>query len=256
MRVARLVLLVTIGALPVLAQSPFDGTWTLNRQKSNFEGQTMKIEDAGNGAIKFVNPNFSYTAKTDGTKVQTPSGGMMAIQKKGEGSYHETDWMKGKEISQSDWTLSDNGNKLMIHEYGTKPNGDKLDETTTYARVSGKNGLVGDWKVTDVKMSNPSTFAMKMGPGNQMVWDIPEMKATWKGKVDGKPYKPEGPTVPDNLTLTLTKQGPRTLHLTEKMQDKLVFTGTYSVSEDGKTMTVDGKNAKGEPMKEVWEKKG
>ena len=37
---------------------------------------------------------------------------------------------------------------------------------------------------------------------------------------------------------------------------KTVFTATYNVSTDGKTMTVNGKNAKGETIKQIWQKQG
>jgi hypothetical protein len=57
--IAVLVSVAALASSPVLAQSPFDGTWVLNQEKSDFTGTTMTIEDAGTGAIKFVNPNFT-----------------------------------------------------------------------------------------------------------------------------------------------------------------------------------------------------
>ena len=250
--------LVSVLALasPVLAQSPFDGTWVLNQAKSDFTGQTMTIEDAGSGAVKFVNPNFSYTVKTDGTKAETPNGATVAIRKQGEDSYHETAWRDGKELSQADWKLSNGGKTLSIHEYGTRPDGQKFDNTSTYTRVSGTTGLPGEWKISSLKLGNPTTYRFSTGPGDQMTWDLPAMKATWKGKIDGSDVRPTGPIVPETLTLALTRQGPRSLSMTQKLQGKTVYTGTYTVSDDGKTMTVVGKNAKGETSKQVWERQG
>lgn len=253
--VATLVSVIAL-ASSVSAQSPFDATWTLNQEKSDFTATTMTIEDAGSGAIKFVSPAFTYTVKTDGTKTETPSGATVAIQKQADGSYHQTEWLKGKELSQSDWKLSGSDNTLTVHEFGTRPDGEKFDDTTTYTRTSGSTGLVGTWKTTSVKLGNPQTFTMKMGPGDQMTWDIPAIKATWKGKTDGSESRPTGPTVPDALTLAVTRQGPRAIALTEKLKGQTIFTGTYTVSDDGKSMTFQGKNAKGETIKEVWERQG
>jgi hypothetical protein len=256
MTITALASVAALASCPVFAQSPFDGTWAINQQKSNLTGQTMTIEDAGAGAIKFVNPNFTYTVKTDGTKAESPSGATVAIQKQSDTSYHQTMWRHGKELSQSDWKLSDGDKTLTIHEFGTRPNGDAFDDTSTYTRVSGDKSLVGEWKTTSVKLGNPVTFTIKMGPGNQMTWDIPSIKGTWKGTTDGTESRPTGPTVPESLTLAVTGQGPHAFSMTEKLKGKTVFTGTYTVSDDGKTMTVDGKNAKGESIKEVWERQG
>ncbi len=255
MKTVTLAALLVLASSALFAQSPFDGTWALNQEKSKLVGETMTIEDAGGGALKFVNPNFSTTVKTDGTKAQTPEGGTTAIVKKDDNTYHRTDWFKDKELGQSDWKLSNGGKTLTIDEKGTMPNGQPYNNTTTCTRVSGTNGLVGQWKTTSVKMSNPVTFKMKL-TGDDLVWDIPEIQGSLNAKTDGKDAHPTGPTVPESLTLAVTKQGPRTLSMTEKLQGKTIFTGTYTVSADGKTMTMEGKNAKGEPVKELWQKQG
>jgi hypothetical protein len=248
-------MLVVLASSALFAQSPFDGTWALNQEKSKLVGQTMTIEDAANGAIKFVNPNFSMTVKTDGTKTQTPAGGLMAIEKKDDDTFHQTTWINDKELSQSEWKLSNAGKTLTTEEHGTRPNGEQFNNTTTYTRISGTNGLPGTWKTTEIKMSSPTTFTMKI-TGDQLEWSIPQIKGTLQGKTDGKETHPTGPTVPESLTIAVTREGPRTLAVTQRLQGKTISTATYTVSEDGKTMTVDGKNAKGEPIKQVLEKQG
>jgi hypothetical protein len=255
MKIALVAVFLAAVPSPLSAQSPFDGNWVLNQQKSDFTGESMTIEDAGDGAITFVNPNFTYTVKTDGTKTDTPGGATVAIQKQGEDSYHQTLWRKGKELSQSDWKLSDEGKTLTIHEFGTRPDGEKFDDTSTYARASGGTSLGGEWKTTSVKMGSPQTFAITIGADDQMTWDIPAMKATWKGKTNGTEAPAVGPTVPESLTLAVTRSSPRSLSMIEKLKGKTLYTATYTVSEDGKTMTVAGKNAKGETIREVWDKK-
>lgn len=255
MRLINLAALLVLAPSALVAQSPFDGTWVQNQQKSSMAGQTMKIEDAGNGAVKFVNPNFTTVVKTDGTKAQTPAGGSMAMQKKSNVSYHETDWLKGNETGQADWDISNNGKTLTIHGYGTNPNGEKFSNTTTYARVSGGTGLAGEWRITSEKSANSPTITMKL-TDNVMTWDIPAIKGVLKAPLNGTATHPTGPTVPESLTLSMTRRGPRALHVIQKLQGKITFTGTYTVSADGKTMTVVGRNAKGEMAKSVWEKQG
>ncbi len=255
MKIMRLAVLLVLASSALFAQSPFDGTWALNQQKSKLIGDTTTIEDAGDGAVKFVSPNFSTTVKTDGTKAQTPGGGTVAIVKKDDNTYHRTDWFKDKELGQSDWKLSNGGKTLTIDEKGTMPNGQAYNNTSVLTRVSGTAGLVGKWKTTSVKMSNPVTFKMAL-TGDELVWDIPEIQGKVKAKTDGTDTHPTGPTVPESLPIAVTKPGARTLSMTEKLQGKTVFTGTYTVSADGKTMTMEGKNENGEPVKEIWQKQG
>jgi hypothetical protein len=253
MKIARLMMLIALASSALSAQSPFDGTWALNQAKSKMVGHTMTIEDAGNGVIRFVNPNFSAAVKTDGTKTQTSAGGLMAFKKRDDDNYHQTTWINDRELSQAEWKLSDGSKTLTTEEHGTRPTGEQFNNTTTYTRISGTKGLPGTWKATTLKMSSPPTYRMKL-TGDQFEWNIPQIKGTLKGHTDGKEAHPIGPTVPESLTLAVTKQGPRTLTVTQKLHGKTVFTGTYTVSEDGKMMTVDGKNAKGEPIKQIWEK--
>ena len=44
-------------------------------------------------------------------------------------------------------------------------------------------------------------------------------------------------TVPANFTIAGTAKGARSFELVEKMNGKVVYRGTYTVSDDGKTMT-------------------
>ena len=253
MKMTIIAALLALASPALFAQSSFDGTWVLNQQRSNFTGTTMKIEDAGNGAIKFVNPNFTYAVKTDGAKAQIPGGGTMSLKKTGSDMYHETDWFNGKETGQADWTLSNSGKTLSIHSYGTNPNGSKFSESSTYARTGAGSSLAGDWKSTAVKAA-PETFTMKL-VGHQMTWEIPQIKGVLKATTNGTPAHPVGPTVPQSLTVAITILGARSMKVVEELEGKTIFTGTYTVAPSGKTMTVEGKNARGEATKAVWNKR-
>jgi len=236
---------------PALVQSPFDGTWQMNQEKSDLTSSMMplKIEDAGGGAIRIDKD----TLKTDGSKTATADGGQSAIEKRSARNYHETDWFKGVEAGQSDFVISHDGKTLTIHSHGTNPNGAQFDTTTTYTRIARGDGLVGVWKPTSIKDTQPRIWIVKV-TDSEVLWNEPGVKITVRASTDGKPVSPKGPMVPESMTMAFTKEGPRTLHMVEQTKGKTVFTVTYAVSEDGKTLTVDGKTDKGESVKEVWEK--
>ncbi len=245
--------LICVATLAV-AQSPFDGTWTMNQKKSQLTGNEVTFSDAGSGEIKYSDSSESYTFKPDGTPATTPMGVTSTWKKVDDNTYQHSNSMNGTTTSESTWKIA--GNKATINAHGTRPNGEKWNETSTYERQGSGSGLMGTWKSTSFKMSAPATMTMKGSADGSFEWNISAEKAIWKGKMDGKDYPATGPTIPQGLTLALSQTGDRSFKVVEKVADKTVYIGEYSVTADGKTMNVKGTNGEGkEPTSEVWEKK-
>ncbi len=255
MQFKRVAVLLTLTASAALAQSAFDGTWALNQDKSKMTGITMTFSADGPGAMKFTNSETSYTFKTDGSPTTTPMGNTESWKQEDANTYESTSSRNGTQLSDTKWTLSPDNKTLNFESNGTRPDGEKWSDTGSYTRLSGTKGLEGRWKNSSFKENNPATMTMKMDSGNEMVWDISSEKATWKGKLDGKDEPATGPTVPDGLTLAVSKISPTSFKMVEKMKGKPLYIGTYSVAADGKTMNVHGTNGEGkEPTSVVWEK--
>jgi hypothetical protein len=143
---------------------------------------------------------------------------------------------------------------MTIESKGTKPNGDSFDNTITYTRTAAGSGIIGGWKSTKVKLSSPSSITIQSS-GDDVTFTISAVKSTSQAKWDGKDYPATGPTVPDGITLALSKTGPTSFKLVEKSKGKVLETLRYSVAADGKSMTARGVNGAGqEPFTEVWEK--
>ena len=237
------------------AQSPADGTWTLNTAKSRLAGDTMNFEDAGTGQLKYSDSDESYTLKTDGSSIVTPLGTERTFKKTGDDSYEATSKRNGNLLSTSAWKVSADGNSLVIDSKGTKPNGDKFNDSVTYTRTAPGTGLVGGWKSTKVKLSSPSAISFQSSGQDDVTLSISAIKATCNAKWDGKDYPASGPTVPDGVTLALTKTGPNTFKMVEKIKTKAVAIVRYTVAADGKSMVAKGTNGAGkEPYTEIWEK--
>jgi hypothetical protein len=61
--------------------------------------------------------------------------------------------------------------------------------------------------------------------------------------------------VPDGLTLALSKTGPGSFKLVQKVKGKVILIARYQLASDGKTMTMMGTNGLGkEPFTEVFDK--
>jgi hypothetical protein len=240
----------------VWAQSPFDGTWKLNTAKSNLAGDTMTIEDAGNGMLKYTDSDESFSFKTDGTPVKTPLGQDRAYTKNADGSYTSTVKVRGTLVRTNTWKVAADGNTITIESKGTKPNGDTFDDFTTLTRIAPGSGILGGWKSTEVKLSSPNTLGIKTD-GDDVTLTISAIKATCQAKWDGKDHACSGPTVPDGLTVALTKTGPTTYKMVRKLKDKTLDIIRYRVAKDGQALYAKGTDGEGkEPFTEVFDKQG
>jgi len=236
------------------ADSPFDGTWQLNTAKSNLTGDTMSFEDAGSGQLKYTDSSQSYSFKPDGSSFTTPLGVERTFKKTGDSTYSTTNTVNGRLDDTNTWKLSADGKTLVIESKGTKPNGDTFDDVTTYVRTSSGTGLIGGWKNSKVKLSSPNTLTFQIN-GNDFTLAISDIKGSCRAKLDGKDYPCAGPTVPDGITVAITKTGANSLKLVEKSKSKVLAIIHYQVAADGKTMNIKGSNGEGkEPWTEVREK--
>ena len=146
------------------------------------------------------------------------------------------------------------GRSLTIAAKGTKPNGDPLDSTVSYQRVSGGPGLAGKWKTRNVQTSSPSVVELVPSGSDGLSFREPDFGLTCDSKVDGKDYPCTGPTLPPGWSVAMTKAGARSLDLLVKKDGKPFYKVTYTVAADGKSMTEAGATATNEKVKIVYDR--
>jgi hypothetical protein len=229
---------VVVSATAALAQSPFYGDWKMNNDKSRLTGDVIQFSPAPDSAVKYTAEGRSYTFKTDGKEYTGPTGAQNVWKMGDENNYERATSRNGIPLGTAAYKISADG-KTMVEEFtGTTPSGKSEDDTTTYARVAGTKGLMGSWKDTNVKIKEDTIMSWKAGPSaDTMHWELPDIKAYVDVSFDGKEATPVGPTVPKGLTLSLTKTGPHSLALVEKIDGKLIIKVSYKLSPDGKTLT-------------------
>jgi hypothetical protein len=240
---------------PGFADTPFDGTWSMNTSKSHLAGDTMTYADAGNGMLKYTDSDQTYTFKLDGSSFTTPMGIERTFLKTADDSYTTTAKKGTLLLRTTTLQVSADGKTLMTESKGTKPNGDNFDNTATYVRTSPGKGLIGGWKSTKVTISSPNSLTIQTDGSDGVTLTLSEIKATCQAKWGGKDFPATGPTVADGLTLAVSKTGPKSFKMVQKAKDKVVFIAHYRVSPDGKTMTMHGTDGQGkEPFTEVFDK--
>lgn len=217
------------------AGTPFVGTWKLNLDKSKLTGDTVKFSSAGE-MVRITAGGDSYEFKPDGSEAKARFGTAM-WKKIDDKTWEETDMVKGRLDAKSTWTLSDDGKTLTQHVTGDKPGGGSFDDTITYVRIAGTKGFFGTWKDKNVKSSAPSMLMMS-DMENGLVVEEPDFKLKATGHFDGKPGDVEGPSIPEGASFTLVKAGARSFKMTRTQNGKAFDVSTWTVSPDGKTMTV------------------
>ena len=222
------------------ADNPFLGTWKLNAAKSDFTGETITFEPAGSKMVRYSSGGMSYTFTTDGK----PHAGMfdrtVSVKEVDGNHWERTTMYKGKTLAKASFELSPDGKTLTEMVKGTNPDGSSFAETTVYEREGDGSGMMGKWKSKDVKEDSESILEYADNGEDGLAFILPKIKGKCLVKYDGKDYPAVGPTVPAGLTLAVTKTGDRSIEMTEKVKGKPIYKATYTVSDDGKTLTSKG----------------
>jgi hypothetical protein len=237
------------------AENPFAGTWKLNPAKSKLTGNTMKFEKTASGAIRFSASGFSYTFNVDGKEYTGPFGRVIVWKQIDDRTWETTYKHKGILLTTQTSKLSPDGKTLTVVSKGTKPNGETFQDTTVYERIAGEKGLLGGWRDKEVKISSPTIVEIKPSGQDGLMFTSVGYKWTCDAKFDGKDYPLTGPTVPAGLTMVLKRTGARSFERVRKQNGKPLFRDTFTVSQDGRTLTVVGSAlAVNEPYSEVFER--
>jgi hypothetical protein len=249
-------LLITLAmAGTAMAQNPFSGTWKLNQEKSQLSGDTMKFSPAEGQGMELTAGGTSYSFRVDGNNYAMPSGNLAIWRQSGaDGWTTEYRTKDGKLLASDSWKLSADGKNLSVTTSGVRANGDLYTDTATYERTAGTSGLTGGWKSTTVKMSSPAELIMQESGLDGLVIKIPEMKITCEANFDGREVAAQGPDVPTGFRLGLTRTGPYSFRMVQKLNGNTIDSSVYTVSQDGKTMTQVGGAPGDTTATVIWEK--
>jgi hypothetical protein len=246
---------VSLVAGDVPGNLPYAGTWKMNPAKSDFGGSTVTYEKMPSGEWQATADGVTYKFKMDG-KDYADGMGQTAAWKSVDAATWQTDWkLNGKVLVTDTLRLSDNGESLTVNTKGAKPNGEGIDQTVTFARVSGESGLGGKWKSTRLESSSPSVVELIPSGPDGLTFREPAMKLSCEGKLDGQDYSCTGPTLPPGWTVAMTKAGERSLDLLVKKDGKEFYRVRYTVDEDGQCLTESGgATATGEKVTVVYDR--
>jgi hypothetical protein len=231
-------LLAALSASALPAQDSFVGNWKLSLAKSKLTGQSIEIQEMSPGTFMFKEDEHSDFIFADGLDHLTHFGDSMAITIKDAHTWAIT-YKRGDHVTMDTvWKVSPDGQKLTWTATGTRPNGQHFDNKMILKRAGGTTGLAGEWEAIDFELSSPHEIDIAPYGKDGHFITFPGRMQTIRMKFDGKPYREEGPTVPDGLTSSGRRIDPRTIETTERLNGKIRETATAKISEDGKTQTI------------------
>ena len=168
------------------ADESFVGKWKINPDKSQFNGQTYKIEDAGGGNYRFVFGDDVETLSFDGKEHVTKFGETWSVTKTGPNAWKWTVKRDGKVTSDGMWIVSEDGKTSVYTPHRKRPDGTTYDDEQKFTRTEGSTGLVGTWQTAGLKIGSRDTMAIQMWEGDGYTMSETALQIPIAFKLDGK----------------------------------------------------------------------
>jgi hypothetical protein len=220
------------------SDDPFCGKWKLNKEKSKFTGEQVKIQDLGGNKYNWTHGDVSDTLAYDGTDQPVHFGRTISMAPEGTNTWRMVIKMDGKVISSMTHTIADDGKTQTIKGTSTKPDGTTSDFNVVWKRVGSGSGWGGTWEETEVKFTSPEEWEISPYEGDGLSFNTPAYKDVLNMKFDGKDYEENGPEVAPGSTSSGKRVDAHTLEITDKVKGQVMDHTKFEVSPDGKTLTL------------------
>jgi hypothetical protein len=218
------------------AASPWDGTWKLNREKSQFTGTSFTYTKLPSGMWHVSFGSLGYDFAPDGKPYPFLDRTMTTtMQNDHQITYFAA--IKGKTVDTTVETLSADGATITDVTTGTHADGSSFTETVVSKRSGTGSGFLGKWVSTKEDNSTRSLFMISSGSDGTLTFTYPTSKETVTAKTDGVPVALTGPMVPPDATISYKKVSATKLEVVVALKGKKVSEGYETLSADGKTLT-------------------
>ncbi|PZR70612.1 MAG: hypothetical protein DLM73_17425 [Chthoniobacterales bacterium] len=223
--------------LALAADDPFVGKWKLNPDKSQFNGLTYKIEDAGGGTYRFIFGDDVETVTFDGKEHLTKFGETWSITKTGPNAWKWISKRDGKVTGEFTWVVSEDGKTSVYSGDNKLPDGSTSHDEQKLTRTAGTSGLVGTWETAGLKIGSLAIQEIKKWQGDGYSMTNSAYQSQTDFKLDGKDYTPKGPRVAEGTTMSGKEIDAHKIELAYKLKGKATETDRWEVSADGKMLT-------------------
>jgi hypothetical protein len=240
------------------ASDPFVGTWVYNAEKSPKPTITYGIKDLGGDRYALTGSSGETTTiKADGVAIKSPSGAAVSFKKLDDRTW-QMDRVDSRTMKRT-YTVSPDDKTLQLIDVSTAPDGGQEKTTTVYARTSSGKSLFGEWKSVSMedKVSGPPEKLIIEPYGKDGLSLISAAdKHRTDMQFDGKQYFETGPDGTKGDSASGKRIGDHVIQMQGQVNGKPDSINEFTVSEDGRTLTIVSKSVKtNAAFTSVWDKK-
>jgi hypothetical protein len=243
----KLLGLVLLVPLSASAQSPFDGTWKMNLNSTQFvEEPDVFALDNGEYTCSTCSPQIAV--KADGADHEVAGDNdyeTLAVKQVDDKTVQFTRKKDSKVVGESTYTVSPDGSTLSLdfrdYPTGGQPMTGKIVFTRAAPGPKGAHAISGAWRTGEVENVSEQglTMTFKSTPDGLSL-DLPFYRESYEAKFDGKEYPVKGEA---GGTVSLKKVNNNTILETRNRNGKLLALNEITVH--GKTMRVVSKDTRG-----------
>ena len=239
--------LVALFCLPMffaassLGQSPFDGSWKNEPSKQKTDPKPI-VEYIAQGWYHCESCVPTFAVKADGTDQPVSNQGVdtMSIKEVDAHTVQVVGKKDGKVAFEQTVTVSEDGKTLTVKGVAHPPNSEKpVEFTTTMKRVgtphSDVHATSGRWLMVKGQASENAQVTTYKTNGDELTMTRPTGE-TYTAKFDGNDYPVKGSYGYDQVSLKRVNKN--SFEETDKLKGKVIEVDTWTVSKDGKTLTV------------------
>ncbi len=214
----------------------WNGTWKLNRRKSEIPGPSVKIVATSDGWYQIDNGSYSYRFMCDGKPYPVVGNRTVKCDRADAVSIETIFIDRGRTFDDTKRELLSNGKVLQLSSVMTKPNGAQESGSETFVRLSGTSGFSGTWKNTSEPIRAPETLVTTVTRSTLRL-DYPSLRQSVAFNLKGTDMPLEGGgSASAGTTLAAKPESRLTLATTRKQNGNVVNVGTLSLTESGREL--------------------
>jgi hypothetical protein len=167
-------LLAVPAGAALAADSPWNGTWTLDPAKSHLTGETFTYSKGPGDQLHYSDGStVDFDFGIDGKEYKAWANRTVTWTAAGKNAWDSVNKIEGKAFTKVHRELSADGKTLTITAAGTKPVGSTYRDESVFERVTGTDGLIGTWRSVKVAFSGPHQFVISSPAPGVLHYEFP-----------------------------------------------------------------------------------
>ena len=232
------------------AQNGFDGTWRVDLQHGEFGGKPS-VQSLRNGVFRCDTCVPKIQVKADGQdhpKKDDPYSDTITVREINDRSVETIGKKNGQVVGRNLDTVSSDGNTL-TSEWSYVPSSGKAESGKTISKrvgpapPKGSNQISGSWQAQKLENASENIMRVTFKSTEDGLSMRSQSGGSFTAKFDGKDYPYEGD--PGISTVVLKKMNENAFEESDKRNGKVVSIAKWTLSPDGKILTVEGQDKLG-----------